>query len=302
MDSAAIPLPRNIRQARPAPSIRTVCNEASRKKGRALPTWNDVTRKEGSYQLPNAPGRTTVSHFNRRSNLKPLCVSVDSEALTMHRPEGCSIASFDQAIAEKLITRASVSGKNSAAAFVVPPGAGNYRSEVSFREAPHDKANPSRSQFGVRMRFEEISENTIFLQVKECHGQLKQEFGNGCSRPAAALSITPDRVVRLAMNRVESIDGVATETTRKYEILDLSDLNGTEFLDWRLEMTWSETNPQIEVFLDSRSVFSCSDPFGAPESKSHYAKTGAYVSNAKTRPLKHPTKVQADWFYKTEPY
>lgn len=284
------------------PPIKTVCNAASEERGRPLPNHKDVLQQPYDYQIPDAPGRTTLSNFNRCSDLRPLCVSVDSQALTLHAPEGCSIDSFRQAHAQNLIARAHVPGNNSAAAFVVPPGTRNFRAEVSFAEAPHDKANPSRSEFGVRMRFKQVSGNTIFLQVKECRGQLKQAFGNACSRPAAALSITPDGVVRLATNRVHRISEVVTETTRKFEILDLSGRDQDAFFDWRMVMTWSEANPGIEVYLDGRLVFSCSEPFGASDSESHYGKTGAYVSNAKMRPLDNPTSVQADWFYKTEPF
>lgn len=221
--------------------------------------------------------------FDRRPD--GVCVSVDSATFTRHAPEGCNRESLILAGKHKLIGgKRMAGGTNVALICRVQPLPGSFRSEISLPSTPIDKSRDSRTTYSFDVAFPEPMPergDPIFFQVKECGGALKQEFGNGCSRPVFALKITPAGEIQATTNVVQRVDGTVREIKNKRPLLTLGPehYGTTNFLHVTVTLNRQVHMPLIEVIVQGEPLYRFSGPFGAPDATSEYVKVGAYLPN-----------------------
>lgn len=247
------------------------------------PSYEEVMRRPVRFNVTELSRLTfeRSSAFNLPADLNELCVSVDTASVSIHAPDGCSRGALRQAMHAGLIQSKHLRKFDCAALLAVPEGSGNYRCEFAYPAHPHNKQVVSEAHYHVGARFLSLGGDTIFLQVKECGGNLKREFGNGCSKPAASLTVSQSGMVSIAINRVRRKGGKVVEKKFVKNIVDMSNRIGAENLDrWRLIMHRSPDNPWIEVYLNRRRLLRHEGSFGAPDSLTSLVKTGIYMPKA----------------------
>ncbi|TBR36588.1 MULTISPECIES: hypothetical protein [Dyella] len=216
---------------------------------------------------------------------KLMCVSVDSATMTRHAPEGCRPEALREARRARLIggVRVGPSRDNSAMQTCVHPRPGSYRSEGALNPIPIIRSDDTRTTYRLDVRFSQPPRQgppTIFMQIKECGGELKRAFGHGCSKPAVALKITSEGRIFATINQVAPrFDGKPRELRKN---IDLHWLNSermganADFQQFEVALHRVRGAHGVVVRMNGKLVLAYRGPFGSPDSNAEYVKWGIY--------------------------